>query len=614
MKTLTRQKNTLKTDLIGILVHLLLTGLFTVLLAVNAWAETGDYEVHPSWFIDLQQFETSAHADLFCVQCHQSVEEQKRHPDPANVTLLATAFFTPESCAGPDCHENTLKDFEKGIHGRIHFENKQKYAGCIDCHDPHSVQRSTGVVDGTAKKKGRMRCSSAEKTSEIQAECNADKECLQCHQVSPDDQAAAVDKEATLCFHCHDQTSQFAGMADFEQMPTIDVASYHTTTHSGNRCTDCHTKSATYGHEKTVQVCHHCHAPHDEAEIHDPHVNLVCEACHLLGTVGVDEDKGLISWQMDGSRTGPANVHHLIDTEDEAGCIRCHTESNQVGAASMVLPAKSIICMSCHTATFSAGDATTFVTLIASFITFFGLFSVWLTAGIKPDIGKQTLPKVTSLIKGVGRVVFSRRIGRVLKAVLLDAIIQRKLFVQSRWRWFSHGLIFFPFLLRFSWGLLILLLSLLAPEWQLTALLLDKNQPFVAVAFDLTGVLIILGVVLVVVRKKLQTKKRWSGLPEQEWVSMALIGGIILVGFILEGLRIAMTLDLADKHFAFLGYAISLLFNNMNGVTELYGYVWYLHAILTAVFIIWLPFSRMFHIVMGPVAIAVNAAQGHNKH
>jgi len=607
-------KSILKKKLRCNLTRLLLTVLFAVLLVGNACAETDDYEVHLSWFVDLQEYEASAHADLFCSQCHQAIKEQKLHPDPANVTRTADEFFKPERCAGSDCHENTLSDFEKGIHGRIHFENQQKYADCIDCHDPHSARKSVNDAAQIAGKKGRTLCTSVENQSAMPAECKADEKCLECHSVSANDQITAIEKERTLCFHCHDQTGQFASMADFSHMPTIDTTAYHTTSHAGSRCTDCHTRSATYGHDKQVQDCRSCHSPHDEAEINDAHVNVTCEACHLQGSAWIDKDKGLISWQMDRPHPKPTTVHHLIDTEDETSCARCHTENNPVGAVAMVLPAKSVICMSCHTATFTAGDTTTLVTLLGSFIIFLGLFSIWLSAGVKPEDGQVTLPRVTSLVKGIVAVVFSRRILRVIKAILLDVIIQRKLFLHSKWRWFSHGLIFYPFLLRFGWGMVTLLLSLVVPEWEVTGALLDKNHPFVSFVFDFTGILIILGVVLVVITKKLQNKRRWSGMPRQEWLSMTLIGGIILVGFILEGLRIAMTLDLTDKHFAFIGYTISLLFSDMKGVTEGYGYVWYLHAFLTAGFIIWLPFSRMFHIVMGPLVVAINAANAHDKH
>ncbi len=265
--------------------------------------------------------------------------------------------------------------------------------------------------------------------------------------------------------------------------------------------------------------------------------------------------------------------------------------------------------MACHTATFTASDTTSLITLLMSLLISLGLLSLWLSAGTTTDGKTETNLRLSRVLWDVGSVLFSRRIGWVLKALLLDAVLQRKLFIQSPYRWFSHVLIFYAFLLRFSLGLVSLVLSLTAPEWPLSMALLDKNQPFVAFVFDITGVLIILGVVLMVIRKVRGRKTRLPGLPQQEWLSMFLIGGIILVGFVLEGLRISMTLDFSDKHFAFLGYAVSLLFNQVDGLTTVYGVIWYLHALLTAAFIIGLPFSRMFHIVMGPVAIAVNAAR-----
>jgi nitrate reductase gamma subunit len=41
--------------------------------------------------------------------------------------------------------------------------------------------------------------------------------------------------------------------------------------------------------------------------------------------------------------------------------------------------------------------------------------------------------------------------------------------------------------------------------------------------------------------------------------------------------------------------------------------VWYLHAVFTGAFIVYLPFSRMLHMIMAPVVMAMNAASSsHN--
>jgi nitrate reductase gamma subunit len=55
------------------------------------------------------------------------------------------------------------------------------------------------------------------------------------------------------------------------------------------------------------------------------------------------------------------------------------------------------------------------------------------------------------------------------------------------------------------------------------------------------------------------------------------------------------------------GYGLSLLFSDASGLTEAYGYIWYIHAILTGAFVAYLPFSRLFHIIMAPVVLAMNA-------
>jgi nitrate reductase gamma subunit len=38
-------------------------------------------------------------------------------------------------------------------------------------------------------------------------------------------------------------------------------------------------------------------------------------------------------------------------------------------------------------------------------------------------------------------------------------------------------------------------------------------------------------------------------------------------------------------------------------ITNIYGYVWYVHAILTGVFIALIPFTRMIHIITAPVVL-----------
>jgi nitrate reductase gamma subunit len=120
--------------------------------------------------------------------------------------------------------------------------------------------------------------------------------------------------------------------------------------------------------------------------------------------------------------------------------------------------------------------------------------------------------------------------------------------------------------------------------------------------------MVILGIIgMLIMRRQSRREDSLVGLPPADWPAYALLGGVMIVGFILEGMRMAMTGSPSGAPYAFLGDAVSRMLAGTS-LTGLYGYVWYLHAILTGAFVVYLPFSRMFHMIMAPVALAMNAA------
>ena len=68
----------------------------------------------------------------------------------------------------------------------------------------------------------------------------------------------------------------------------------------------------------------------------------------------------------------------------------------------------------------------------------------------------------------------------------------------------------------------------------------QKNNPLTAFVFDLTGLMIIAGVVLAVLRRRLTGEAAINGPPDRDWWAVGLLGAIVIVGFILEGARIAL--------------------------------------------------------------------------
>ena len=128
--------------------------------------------------------------------------------------------------------------------------------------------------------------------------------------------------------------------------------------------------------------------------------------------------------------------------------------------------------------------------------------------------------------------------------------------------------------------------------------------------------LVLFGIILAIFRSRMTgDDKTVNGLPERDWLAVTLLAAIIIVGFILEGARIALTGEADINHFAFVGWALSFLWIGVNGLSELYGYIWYLHALLTGVFVIYLPFSGMLHLIIAPLVMALNSADtDHSSH
>jgi len=575
-------------------------GLLFILNAVSSEA---------SWLIDPERFHVSVHGQISCQDCHSNIADKQPHPNAEDVNKTLEAFFHLEQCT--DCHEDVLQDVNEGTHGGEKIVDEQAFNFCIGCHDPHyqlSYLDSATQLD--LSQPAEKKCSICHEYQKNLPELSSeDQQCMSCHRFIFPQAPQAAQKLSQLCLHCHGASAQKDLPQKSANFPLIDVTKYSLAPHAEVSCMVCHPRSTEFIHsEQELGDCRQCHLLHDAKVAHDAHLSVACGACHLRGVIPSKEtESGQIMWQKDQRDGRVSEIHHMLKSREEESCRRCHFSGNQLGAAAMVLPAKSIICMPCHAATFSVGDTTTILALIIFLLSIISLGTVWFSGSLRGENGSDPGSKTLKLIGSVISAIFSARIVSILKTLILDGFLQRRLFLISRTRWLIHALIFIPFVFRFVWGLVALVGSLGWPEWSGAWVMLDKNHPITAFLFDLTGVMVISGVVLILIRKRLSASEdKLKGLPKPDWPAYSLLGGIIIAGFILEGMRIAMTASAESAYYAFLGYTISRLFAG-TGLTDMYGYVWYLHAILTGAFVAYLPFSRMFHMIMAPVSLAMNA-------
>lgn len=577
-------------------------------LSLSCFLLALSWEADASWLMDARRFHISAHGQTSCLDCHEDIRQEAIHPNPLDVNKKRESFFKADLCLM--CHEEVQDQLTEGVHGRKAVDNAEKYQRCIRCHKPH-VQPRLGEnrIGRFAPDKPRHeQCGGChEERTTLPALSKEDQACMGCHLAVDVEDPAGAEQIAGLCFHCHAKGESAAQRMTAEFLPVIDRGQYSGVSHAEIACTVCHPEAAQFLHKRQSPAdCRQCHPPHDEAVAHDVHLGISCGSCHLSG---VDPKKapgsGIIRWERHGGREKNSQIHRMAIEDKESSCRRCHLEGNDLGAAAMVLPPKSVLCMPCHTATFSAGDTITILSLLVFAAGLVLFFSYWLTAASGTRHGSRSGGRPAA------------KILSILNALFWDVLLQRRLYKLSRGRWLIHSMIYYPFVIRFFWGLLALLGSTWRPQSALVWPMLDKNQPLTGFVFEVTGAMVIIGLICALIRGVIrdQGKDRVSGLPGQDRLALGLILGIVVVGFGLEAVRIAMTGWPAGSGYAFLGYLMSLFLPGPPALTSIYGYVWYLHAILTGAFIAYLPFSRLSHMIVAPVVLAMNAAAeaGHQE-
>lgn len=123
---------------------------------------------------------------------------------------------------------------------------------------------------------------------------------------------------------------------------------------------------------------------------------------------------------------------------------------------------------------------------------------------------------------------------------------------------------------------------------------------FIKVTANAFGLLAILGIVMATWRRYVTRPDRLDNTKDDALV-LGLIFLILVTGFIIQGVRMAVTPDPWGAY-AFIGYALAPLFQVFNEQTLLgvHRFLWWFHLILVMGFIGYFPYSKLFHIVLAP--------------
>ena len=211
-----------------------------------------------------------------------------------------------------------------------------------------------------------------------------------------------------------------------------------------------------------------------------------------------------------------------------------------------------------------------------------------------------------ALLLGKGEVRLGELKAR-LKALTNQGFLQRRI-AQEKYAGLMH--------LTLSWGFLVLLIATTLVAFQdyfgLPVLQGSFYLYFMSFTVDLFGLAAVLGTLMAIIRRFVRPPARLMeprGPDRFGWL-LILFLGVLLTGFLVEGLRIAATGDPWGP-WSPGGWVSALLFRGVGaGYAEAFHQVlWWVHAALSFGFIAAIPYTGVFHLLTAPVNVFLHNPQ-----
>lgn len=283
----------------------------------------------------------------------------------------------------------------------------------------------------------------------------------------------------------------------------------------------------------------------------------------------------------------------------------------------------------------------------------FGLLAivwVWLKArmpGLPANASRWRKLRVGIVF--IVKLIFSRRIWTLLKSMIVDGLAVRRLYRTNKWRWLIHASILGSWLIlgivSTITGVVVEILPLLgmAPEkaaaLPLIGQLFHADVWWVALLNDVLGLIVLGGMLLVLFRRYVR-KDTQLRTTRVDTIILVLLTLIAVSGFPTETFRLLADYteagvfspspamlgeklpevlhDVWGPEWGFVGYLGALVFSGLHASQEvwevLHQVFFWLHFVIVLGLLYLLPFSRFFHIIMGPVIVAYNSLVEQETH
>lgn len=204
------------------------------------------------------------------------------------------------------------------------------------------------------------------------------------------------------------------------------------------------------------------------------------------------------------------------------------------------------------------------------------------------------------LVSRAARVIFSRRLPGLLRTFLKEAIYTSKLRSLSRSRWLAHLLILGGFAAMLVLDIVVTICLDLC-RWD--AMIESDGWAKLLVrdlAFDIAGLMMLVGLCMAIIRRFVLRPKQLIT-ESADVASLSFLLLIVAGGFLLEGIGIdgAIPGHESENAYSFVGLAFSYVTPDSAG--QYYDQAWLVHGVMSALFVAYIPFSKLFHMIAAPI-------------
>ena len=201
----------------------------------------------------------------------------------------------------------------------------------------------------------------------------------------------------------------------------------------------------------------------------------------------------------------------------------------------------------------------------------------------------------------------------VIKAFVLDVVLQVQILKISFIRWLMHFCIFIGFMGLLAQTSIMAFMSHFLPEDSAVAQTFFDYQGgagarVLDVWGDVFGAMLLAGLLIAITRRYVVRTKQLDTI-SKDTLSLVFLTAIAVTGFVSEAFRLMDPQYSLVAEYSFAGNFLANVFESL-GMNAMVFKVWvWVHALISFVFLAYIPFSKAWHIFVSPIEIVLDASE-----